>query len=202
VLRGSEGDSVLVSSNLRRALSTCTIGMWERVQRTQEKIHILSSLQEVTFNIDGVALAKPQGFPELCNEELGAFGMTKDGFAPARYYNSSENDGDKPVNSHGIDRLKEFCAWCFRRDESTIVAAGHSLYFRYFFDTFLPKASAHVSRKLKMQNCAVVAFTLQKGRMKNGKTWYRIDEKSIRNLYLNFEQKKSKKSKKKKSKAE
>mmetsp|Transcript_15598 Transcript_15598/g.33659 ORF Transcript_15598/g.33659 Transcript_15598/m.33659 type:complete len:282 (+) Transcript_15598:61-906(+) len=133
ILKGMEGESVIVSSNLRRALSTCTIGLWERLQRTQEKIHILSCLQEVTFNIDGVALAKPHGYPELAHEELHGFGMTKENFKPERYYNAQANEGDKPVNSHGIDRIKEFAAWCFERDEPTIIAAGHSLYFRYFF---------------------------------------------------------------------
>ena len=59
LLRGSEGKSVVVSSNLRRAVSTATIGFLHRLKRTQERIHILSSLQEVTFNIDGVSLAKP-----------------------------------------------------------------------------------------------------------------------------------------------
>lgn len=200
VLKGSEGESVIVSSNLRRALSTATICMWERLQRTQEKVHILSNLQEVTFNLDGVALAKPQGSPELADEELAAFGMTKKAFAPERYYNALENDGDKPVKSQGIDRMKDFAAWCFERDEPTIIAAGHSLYFRYFFDTFLANSSTHRSRKDKMENCAVVKFTLHRGRLANGRTWYRIDESSIVADYLGFESKKKKK--KKSTKAE
>jgi hypothetical protein len=198
VLRGVEGESVLCASNLRRALSTATIAMWDRLQRTQEKVHILSCLQEVTFNIDGVALAKPQGFPELCHEELEAFGMSSKTFQPERYYNASENDGDKPVNSHGIDRIREFCQWCFERDEPTIIAAGHSLYFRYFFDTFLPKSSAHEARRDKMENCAVISFTLYRAKpSKSGaKYHYRIDEQSIKADYLGFEQPKKKKAKK------
>ena len=34
---GGKGDSVVVSSNLRRALATGTIGLWHRLKRTQEK---------------------------------------------------------------------------------------------------------------------------------------------------------------------
>lgn len=195
ILKGTEGESVVCSSNLRRALSTCTIGMWDRIQRSQEKVKILSCLQEVTFNIDGVALAKPQGYPELCDEELDAFGKTKESFHPERYYDARENDGDKPVSSQGISRIKDFAAWCFEREEPTVVAAGHSLYFRYFFDTFLPKKSLHESRINKMENCAVVSFSLHKGKTKSGKTWYSIDESSINASYLGFEQKKSKKKK-------
>lgn len=193
IVKGIEGDSIICSSNLRRALSTGTIGCWERLRRTQEKIHILSCLQEVTFNIDGVALAKAQDYPELCDEELAAFQMKKNSFNPERYYNARENDGNKQVHSVGIDRIKDFAAWCFHQDESSIIAAGHSLYFRYFFDTFLPKASSHPTRKLKMQNCAVVSFNLQKGKGKGGKPWFRIDEESIKYAYLGLEEKKKKK---------
>lgn len=55
VLNGTE-KSILVSSNLRRAVSTGVIGFLPRLKRTQERFHILSSLQEVTFNIDGLSL--------------------------------------------------------------------------------------------------------------------------------------------------
>lgn len=55
ILKGTSttSKSVLVSSNLRRALSTGTIAFLNRLKRTQEKIHILSNLQEITFMIDG-----------------------------------------------------------------------------------------------------------------------------------------------------
>jgi len=192
-----EGDSVIVSSNLRRALSTTTIAFWDRLQRTQEKILILSSLQEITFNIDGVALAKAQGYPELAHEELHAVEMTKETFVPERIYNALENDGDKPVNSVGISRIREFCAWCFERDEQTIIVGGHSLYFRFFFETFLPKSSTHIAKKQKLANCAVVSFTLHKGKLRNGKVGYKIEENSIEPLYIGFEDKKTKKKSKK-----
>lgn len=196
VLKGLEGESVLVASNLRRALSTATIGFWARLQRTQEKIHILSCLQEVSTNVDCVALAKPQGYPELSDEELHAINMKKQTWTPERYFNAVENDGDKPVSSRGINRMKDFASWVFEQDEPTIIAAGHSLYARHFFNTFLPQASMHVARVNKMQNCAVVSFTLELGKLKNGKSWYRIPEESIEPLYLGFEEKKKKKSSK------
>lgn len=40
---------------------------------------------------------------------------------------------------------------------------GHSLWFKSFFDVYLPKSADAVARKRKLANCACVAFTLQKG---------------------------------------
>mmetsp|Transcript_15598 Transcript_15598/g.33660 ORF Transcript_15598/g.33660 Transcript_15598/m.33660 type:complete len:98 (+) Transcript_15598:803-1096(+) len=64
-----------------------------------------------------------------------------------------------------------------------------------FFDTFLAKNVSHEARVNKMENCAVVKFTLEKGKLSNGKTWYRIVDSSLKADYLSFEQKKSKKKK-------
>ena len=191
VLKGTEpGKSVLASSNLRRALSTGTIGFWERLRRTQEKIHVLSSLQEITFNIDGVALAKPYTSPVLADEEIAALsGTSRADFDPDRYYDCSENAGDKPVRGRGINRMLDFCKWCFKQDEQVIIAAGHSLYFRFFFQTFLPYASQHEAKKNKMANGCVVSFTLWEGKDPNQEDRYYIDESSIRVCHQEFESK-------------
>ena len=196
LLRGKEGDSIMCSSNLRRALSTLTIGMWERLKRTQEKIYVLSSLQEITFNVDGVSLAKPGLAPQLSDTELNSLygGGDASKFDPDRYYDCAFNAGNKPVFTTGIERMQQFCAWCFEQEASTIIAGGHSLYNRFFFKTFLPKSSSHESKVKKMQNCAVVSMTLKKGKKKN-KTWYAIDEDSVDVVYLGFEEKKKKKKK-------
>lgn len=185
VLRGAPegGKSVLVASNLRRALSTSTIGFWGRLKRTpQEKIHILSSLQEITFNVDGVALAKPRKAPVLADEELNALEVPRSKF---RYecYDVSENHGNKPVRSKGLDRMLEFCRWCFARDEPTVIVTGHSLYFRFFFQTFLPLASTHVGKTSKMGNGAVVSFRLWEGESGD----YVIEEETVEILHNDFE---------------
>lgn len=189
-LKGGDGKSVLAASNLRRALSTGTIGFWQRLRRTQEKIHILSSLQEITFNIDGVALAKPQTAPFLCDDEINALaGTSRADFNPDRYYDCQNNAGDKPVRGKGLSRLQEFCRWTFKRDEPTIIAAGHSLYCRFFFQTFLPHASQHEAKKSKMANGAVVAFTLYEGTDSKGQISWVVDEASIKVLHQDFESK-------------
>ncbi len=106
LLRGSEGKSVVACSNLRRAVSTATIGFLPRLKRTQERIHILSSLQEVTFNIDGLSLAKPQCPPVLSDDEVHAIGGKRADFHPERVLDASENSGDKAVRGRGISRMQ------------------------------------------------------------------------------------------------
>jgi len=193
---GNSSNSVLVSSNLRRALSTGTIGFWHRLKRTQEKIHILSCLQEVTVNIDGVALSKPRSSPILSEVELKAVGKSPIEFEYDRYFDCTENAGDKPVNGRGIDRINAFASWVFKREEQTIIAAGHSNYFRYFFQVFLPQSSTHMSKKLKIANGGVIAFDLQEATHPNGKTTYIIDESSIVALHSGFEDASKEKKKK------
>lgn len=164
ILNGSEGRSVLASSNLRRALSTGTIGFWNRLNKKQsEKIRILSCLQEITFNVDGVALAKPETAPVLAAAELRALKQTRTGFNYSRFYDASENNGDKIVRGKGLTRMLEFCQWAFRQTEENIIVNGHSLYFRFFFQTFLPYASRSDCKLSKMGNGAVASFTLWEG---------------------------------------
>jgi hypothetical protein len=55
--------SVVTSSNLRRATQTAVVALWDRLQpdpstgRFHEEIKILSSLQEVSRNVDTLSLA-------------------------------------------------------------------------------------------------------------------------------------------------
>jgi len=194
ILKGiSDTTSVIASSNLRRAVSTCTISLWERLNRTQEKIHILSSLQEVTFNIDGVSIAKPHTAPVLSEVELNAIGKSASDFDSDIYFDNSENDGDKPIKSVGLDRLNAFAKWCFTREENVVIAGGHSLYFRYFFQTFLPQSSKHIGKKLKIANTGIVAFDLIEAEV-DGELGYSVDENSITAIHIGFEDESKKKS--------
>merc|ERR1712000_170065 len=187
LLNGTEGRSIIVSSNLRRALSTGTIGFWNRVNRSNEKIKILSSLQEVTFNVDGVALAKPRTSPVLADTELAGIGVSRANFRSEKFYDASENMGDKVVRTKGISRMLDFCQWAFKQPEDTIIVNGHSLYFRFFFQNFLSHASKHEGKVNKMRNGSAIAFTLWEG---DGA--FVIDEESIDIKHGGFESKKKK----------
>jgi len=64
ILRGTEGKSILVTSNLQRAIETVSISFWGRLQRSGEKVHVLSDLQEISRNVDTMSLSKPK----VCSE--------------------------------------------------------------------------------------------------------------------------------------
>ena len=175
-------DSVLVSSNLRRAINTGCIAMWPRMKGTYEKITLLSSLQEMSRNVDTNALAGPNAFPEmsLIEDLLGKK------FRPGMFLETSSSYGNKGLCSTAYPRMMQFCNWCMARDESTIiVSAGHSLWFKNFFKVFLPKKSNHHSKTKKMLNCAAVSFTLLEGKI-DKKTHYKIDEESILEIWRGF----------------
>jgi broad specificity phosphatase PhoE len=188
VLKGAPGSSsVLVASNLRRAISTSLIAFMQRVRRTQEKVHILSALQEITFNIDGVSLAKPRAPPVLADVELSAMNQSRKDFNPDRYFDCSGNNGDKPMRGKGLTRLLQFAKWAMDRPEEHVIAAGHSLYFRFFFQTFLPQSSVHIAKKDKMGNGCIVAFTLYEGLDPSGQLFYGVDESTVKVVYHDFE---------------
>ena len=126
-LRGG-GSAVICSSNMRRALQTAAVAF----QRPQPppRIHILSCLQEISTNVDTVALAAPGEAPLLPR-------VPPDLSFPKRF-DASRNAGTKPLRGHGGERLRAFCDWAMARPEATIVVAGHSLWFQSFFREYLP----------------------------------------------------------------
>jgi hypothetical protein len=177
LVRGAAGapPSVLASSNLRRALSTAGIALAERLRRTGESVSVLSSLQEISPNIDTLAITPPHASPVLP-------GLRHVKFDP------SYHSGNKPLRGTGGPRMAAFAAWCFERPgREAVIAAGHSLWFRSFFDCYLPRTCAHDARRKKVVNCAVLAFTLQRGRVGDA-TVYRIAPESIAMVYGGFEQ--------------
>ncbi len=106
IMRGdSKETSVIVSSNLRRALATTTLALYPRLQRTKEKIMILSSLQEISRNVDTKALASAKTIPDL--NRLGK-DLQNDGydFIPTDVYDPTENNGNKSTGYYGIKRLQ------------------------------------------------------------------------------------------------
>jgi hypothetical protein len=66
-LKGEDqhGKSIIVSSNLRRAIATVSVALQDRMKRSQEKLQILSCLQECSRNIDTIALAKANTVPDM-----------------------------------------------------------------------------------------------------------------------------------------
>ena len=79
ILKGDKGSSVIVSSNLRRALSTVLVGLGDRLERggNNEKVLVLPCLQEGGRNIDTLSITPPkQSFiPSWKDAEHESFDM-------------------------------------------------------------------------------------------------------------------------------
>eukprot|EP00903_Cladosiphon_okamuranus_P009286 g8860.t1 len=177
VLRGgSSQTSVVVTSNLRRAIATGLITLWERLRGGEERYLVHSALQEMTFNIDGMSLLERGETPdEALAKELGGNVL----------FDAEFNSGTKALNNTAIKRMHALAEWVMQRPEDTVVCVGHSLYFRSFFRCFLPQKVVHEVKKKKLVNCGVVAFTLESG-VYDRRPAFKIDPDSIVTVYGGF----------------
>jgi hypothetical protein len=139
----SQTSSIIVSSSLRRAIATTTLALWQRILRTGEKIHLLSSLQELSRNVDTYALSEANSVPDLPFERIYPHCGGKDSFLPEKVFETSDNFGNKTYNFYGIKRLRSFNEWVFKRDEEVVIVGGHSLWFKHFFQTYMPHSVNH-----------------------------------------------------------
>ena len=185
--------SHVVSSNLRRAISTAAIGLTDRFVATREVkandgIVLLPSLQEISKNPDALTILPPHApaaQPTWCDDNIaglppGAFGFLVD---------TRHHAGNKPIGSNGLMRLQQFCADVFDDDKlpkNAVIAAGHSLFYRSIFQVFLPRGVEHVSKKKKLVNGGTVMMTLREATTRNGGKEYMIDPKSVVIVYGGF----------------
>ena len=189
ILNGtSKESSVVVSSNLRRAIATTSLALWPRIERTKEKILLLSSCQEISPNVDTKSLAPAHGIPDL-NRVVGD--LEKDGFKvdPAVSFDPTDNQGNKTTVFNGIKRLKQFSSWAFARNESTIIVGGHSLWFKQFFKTFCPYDADLPCKNKKIVNSGAISFIFHKAEENddNGNPMYRVDPDSIMTVYGGYQ---------------
>eukprot|EP00656_Telonema_subtile_P007322 TRINITY_DN13436_c0_g1_i2.p1 TRINITY_DN13436_c0_g1~~TRINITY_DN13436_c0_g1_i2.p1 ORF type:complete len:390 (-),score=98.19 TRINITY_DN13436_c0_g1_i2:207-1376(-) len=186
-LRGDANTrSIVVCSQLRRAAATCAIGLWPRLKATGEKVLLLSSLMEQSRNVDCVPLSAPQEVPPLNDVKAT---LNDPSFGEDRF-DACGNMGDKPVRAQGkkgFDRITNFVEFCFQEEleKTTVIAVGHSLYFKRFFNCFLPHGFNSVSKNCKLKNAGAVGLTLQR-KVENGKTFYRIHPDEIIEVHGGF----------------
>lgn len=203
--RGSTSISsrcVLVSSNLRRAISTCAIANKSRLdsQILDDKIIILQELQEASINPDAQSISPP--FGSLVTSFTDS-DRVKDIYAAQT--DTSLNKGNKELNSNGLKRMEAFCDLLFgvkssdenreKRSSSALADAnhvfctGHSYWFRAFFQTYLPSDFHHVCKTKKLINGGMVGFTLCQTQVKineHVEDKYMIDPNSLVILYGGF----------------
>ena len=181
--------SKLVSSNLRRALSTVAAAFQERLLRDpQESILIMPSLQEISRNPDTLSITPAQTKVKPswieCSSDVCDFNSIFTKHVDMKFHN-----GNKPIDTNGLKRMLEFCNKVYSSSclaEDYIIVGGHSIWFRSFFKEFLPRESVHVGKKKKIVNCGAVAFDLWKTTTDDRRSKFMIDEKSIRVVYGGF----------------
>src|SRR3990167_8504501 len=189
-LIGLEGSqkSIIVSSNLRRALSTAAISFYDRVLKTEENITVLSALQEIIPNPDTLSNTPTniQPTPSWIEKKNPLY-IPK---IYERKMHISFNKGNKPLSSRGIDRLMEFNEWVANNvsDDQILIVSGHSLWFRSYFREFLPFASNHVAKTKKIQNNALISFKLNiyENPTNKANKVYHIDPESVAPIYKGF----------------
>ena len=136
---------------------------------------MLSSLQEASRNVDCVCLARSNQVPALYQVPDSA----------AIEFRTEFNTGNKALFGCGMARLREFADFCMRPElegHATVIAGGHSLWFRNFFQAYMPWESQHVAKVSKMVNCGAVGFTLSQAEVE-GKVFFYIDPKSVTPLF-------------------
>jgi hypothetical protein len=180
--------SRLISSNLRRALSTVAASFQERLLRNpQESILIVPSLQEISRNPDTLSIT-----PSLTKVKPSWIEQSSDvcdfNSIFTKQVDMQYHMGNKPIDTNGMKRMMEFNKKVFSSSlpEDYLIIGGHSIWFRSFFREFLPHGIDHVSKKKKIVNCGAIAFDLWKASTDDGKYNFMIDEKSIRVVYGGF----------------
>jgi hypothetical protein len=181
-LRGENSNSILVSSTLRRAISTLTLAIWPRMEKSEEKIHLLSCAQEVSRNVDTCALSGLKEVPDLPFDRAAPYCAN---ISPANF-NPALNLGNKGLKSTGKLRIETFNKWLFDCSHDTIIVGGHSLWFKYYYNLCLPYSTEHTAKTNKMVNSGVIAFDIYKS---NSQNKFCIDPASIDVVYGGFEKK-------------
>jgi hypothetical protein len=187
---GTPKDSILVASNLRRAVHTGLIALYPRLERNKnEKILLRAELQEMSRNVDTESITSKGQVPvvDVVDQRIGK--------SSAQWLDASQNTGNKQFCKSAKPRFDAFCKWACEQDQETIVvAAGHSLWFREFFKLYLPTDSPHIARKEKMLNCASVSFNLCQAQDGPGNIGWFVKESTISEDHRGFKRS-SKKSK-------
>mmetsp|Transcript_122277 Transcript_122277/g.182732 ORF Transcript_122277/g.182732 Transcript_122277/m.182732 type:complete len:364 (-) Transcript_122277:10-1101(-) len=183
LLKGEE-KSQMMSSNLRRAISTISIGLQDRLDKRakDDKILILSELQEMSVNPDALSIHPPK--KALVTSWIDSE-RVKDIYA--NQCDTALNTGNKTLKSNGLQRMEGFNSIVFDNIHAdAVIATGHSYWFRAFFQTYLPWTFEHVSKKKKLINGGSVGFTLMRTKTPKGDYAYMIDSSSLVTLYGGF----------------
>ncbi|KAG3119637.1 hypothetical protein PI124_g2245 [Phytophthora idaei] len=170
--------SVVVTSNLRRTIDTARIASASRLEMPNERIYVLSCLQEIGRSFDTLAISQPHTIqPEVLVQALRGEKRHEE------LFNVAESHGNKAVLGSGRDRLMTFAQWVFKQQKDVVVVYGHSLWFRAFCREFFPRDVHHEAKSVKLSNCGVVTFMLEEHSRGGGEAaQYSIQPESFQHL--------------------
>jgi len=186
IINGAKGapPSKIISSDLRRAVSTIASGLKDRLnRRPSDKIVIVDCLQEISRNPDTLCIT-PAKTPIQASWIDKSYKECKLQDIFDQQTDMSLHEGNKPIRTNGLKRMLEFCEFVYSSncEEDYIIVGGHSIWFRSFFRMFLPYSVHHISKNNKIQNCGVITFDLMRAETRQGQK-YMIDPKTIKVVY-------------------
>ncbi len=136
------------------------------------------------MNPDAIAISAPRTQPPVSwiEKKLGSPDVAG---AYRNKVDMTMHTGTKAVDSNGLKRMLEFNQWLFSTEADVVVAVGHSLWFKSFFNEFLPRADDNKVKKNKLPNCGVVEFVIESINVDNeveSRPAYYIQPQSIKIL--------------------
>merc|ERR1712060_363771 len=117
IIRGDAGESIVVASNLRRAISTGLICLSPRLLKTSEqteKLLLLTPLQEISRQVDTLSLTPEYLTPQV---PAGEAAWEQMGNIITHFYrtrlNGKHNTGNKTLKQTAEKRQMLFTSWLF-----------------------------------------------------------------------------------------
>ncbi|GAB68597.1 hypothetical protein PCYB_134710 [Plasmodium cynomolgi strain B] len=175
VLNNTKYKSVVLCSDLRRAITSCFIALEDRFKTSSENVYVLKSLQELSRNADSITL----------------FNFYHKYVTPTtKNYVSDDVDAlikqkVKMAQKTHKSRFQDTLSYIFGDPNNIFIIFGHSLWFLSFFRSFLKPP--HKARNHKMRNSSVVVFNLSKYEDEDGEEQYEIDNESVKVVFKGFE---------------
>ncbi|SBT46288.1 conserved Plasmodium protein, unknown function [Plasmodium ovale wallikeri] len=160
--------STILCSDLRRAISSCFISFYNRVNKNNEPIYILNSLQEISRNPDCVSL----------------FPFHKYKYITTDIEDFLHKDVEKLckkniiyTNNFSKNKFIDTLSYVFNNDSNIFIIFGHSLWFRLFFNYFLKQP--HKAKTNKIKNSGIIVFNMM-SYYQGGNIKYEIEPDSVR----------------------
>ncbi|SPJ12493.1 conserved Plasmodium protein, unknown function [Plasmodium sp. DRC-Itaito] len=150
ILNNNKYDSVLLCSDLRRTISSCFISFYNRINKYNEDIYVLNSLQEISRNPDCVPLMKY--YNKYVTTDIEKF-LHKD---VEKLFKKNIKFNKNFTRNSFLDTLD----YIFNHEKNIFIIFGHSLWFLHFFKYFLKES--HKAKTNKLKNASVLVFNIFK----------------------------------------